>query len=354
MTRVLGMTATLLVLLATHAVAQERAGVVTTLEGNVTVTRASLPAPTLLKFKDDVFVKDRIVAGADSVARILLGGRAVVTVREHSVVTISEGPGVSTVDVAAGRAAVAVARERMRAGDVVEVRTPNAVAGIRGTVVVAEVLDSSRSVITVLKGVVDVSRLEAGRIAGAPTTLNALQRVTVVDQDPVPPPQRIPADAARRLGQDFRLAPPRTAPPAATAAVNTAELERASREIASLTRRDVRDSGVKHAASDEDRDGDGGSRPRRDAELAPDVAEADRGEGERQEISRERKNGRERIYDAPTTRERALDSAGVVKTRGPSAPSVSRLGDRVGDKLDKLKDELRTDDRSGRRGRGRD
>ena len=252
------MTAALMVLLATHAAAQERAGVVTTLEGNVTVTRASLPAPTPLRFRDDVFVKDRIVAGADSVVRILLGGRAVVTVREHSVVTITETPGVSTVNVAAGRAAVAVARERMRAGDLVEVRTPNAVAGIRGTVVVAEVLDPTRSVITVLKGVVDVRRLEEGRMVGAPTVLNALQRVTVVDQDAVLPPQRIPADAARHLGQDFRLAPPRTAPAAATAAVNAAELERASREIASLTRPDDRDRGVQHAASDEDRDGDGG------------------------------------------------------------------------------------------------
>src|SRR5687768_6364490 len=116
----------------TQPEAQERAGVVTTLEGNVTVMRASLTEPAPLKFKDDIFVKDRVATGKDSVARILLGGRAVVTVRERSVVTITEVPGLSTVDVVAGRAAVAVAREKMRPGDLVEVKTPNAVAGIRG------------------------------------------------------------------------------------------------------------------------------------------------------------------------------------------------------------------------------
>ena len=60
--------------LGAHATAQERAGVVTTVEGNVTVTRASLSQPAPLKFKDDIFVKDRVATGPNSVARILLGG----------------------------------------------------------------------------------------------------------------------------------------------------------------------------------------------------------------------------------------------------------------------------------------
>src|SRR5690348_11032478 len=55
-----------------------KAGVVTTLEGNVTVTRVTL-APQPLKFKDDVFVDDKVVTGEQSIARMLLGGKAVVT-----------------------------------------------------------------------------------------------------------------------------------------------------------------------------------------------------------------------------------------------------------------------------------
>src|SRR5947209_6779909 len=43
------------------------AGVVTRLEGTVTAVRASLPQPVALKFKDGVFVNDRIVTGDQSV-----------------------------------------------------------------------------------------------------------------------------------------------------------------------------------------------------------------------------------------------------------------------------------------------
>jgi hypothetical protein len=217
--------------LAPHASAQERAGVVTTLEGRVTVTRASLPQPAPLKFKDDIYVRDRIATAEDSVARILLGGRAVVTVREHSTVTITQAAGAASVDVRAGRVAVAVAREKMRAGDVVEVRTPNAVAGIRGTVIVAEVYGAHHSVITVLKGTIDVTRLEAGRLVGAATIVTALQRLNIVGQAPLSAPRPMSPAAGARLGQEFRLAPPRRAPSAATSAVSAGEVARAAKEL---------------------------------------------------------------------------------------------------------------------------
>jgi hypothetical protein len=221
--------------LGAQAEAQDRAGVVTTLEGHVTVTRAPLREPAPLKFKDDIFARDRIATGGDAVARILLGGRAVVTVRERSVVTITEAPGVATVDVAGGRVAVAVAREKMRRGDVIQVRTPNAVAGIRGTVIVAEVFGADHSVVTVLKGTIDVTRLEAGRLVGAATIVDALHRVTIAGGAPIPAPLRVPPGAARRLGEEFRVAPPRTAPAAAATALTADEVARTARDFPRLT-----------------------------------------------------------------------------------------------------------------------
>ena len=212
-----------------HAAAQERAGVVTTLEGKVTVVRASAAEPSPLKFRDAIFVRDRIATDKDSFARVLLGGRAVVTIREYSTVTITEVPGVATVDVASGRVAVAVARERMRPGDLIEVRTPNAVAGIRGTVIVAEVFDSRHSVITVLKGVIDVTRLDAGRLVGSSTILNALQQVTIGGA--VSSPQPVSSDTARSMRDEFRTVPPRGAPVATTAAVSQGEMERVSKDL---------------------------------------------------------------------------------------------------------------------------
>ena len=126
-------------LLPSPAFAQAtKAGVVTTLEGHVTVTRVTL-APQPLKFKDDVFVDDKVTTGDQSIARILLGGTAVVTVQERSTLTITEVPGKATIDLQAGKIALVVAKDKMRPGESIQLRAANAVAGIRGTVVVAEV-----------------------------------------------------------------------------------------------------------------------------------------------------------------------------------------------------------------------
>jgi hypothetical protein len=263
-----------------QAQAQERAGVVTTLEGNVTVARASLPQPAPLRFKDDIFVLDRVTTSKDSVARLLLGGRAVVTVREHSTVTITETPGVAIVDVATGRVAVAVAREKMQQGDVVQVKTPNAVAGIRGTVIVAEVLDADHSVITVLKGTIDVTRQEAGHLVGPATIVTALQRVTITGGAPVSAPQLVAPAAARQLGQEFRLAPPRATPPATSAAVNAVAIERASKDLAKLGPRVAAERRLRADAPDDDQD-DGtpdarsaSSRDKWDKAAKPETAKA--------------------------------------------------------------------------------
>src|SRR5688572_33454007 len=107
---------------ATGHAQTSRAGVVTTLEGNVTVAAVNLPQPRPLKFKDDVFVNDRVVTGDRSIARILLGGKAVVTVRERSSLTITEVPGKSTIALDRGKIAVAVAREKVRPGEEIEGR----------------------------------------------------------------------------------------------------------------------------------------------------------------------------------------------------------------------------------------
>jgi hypothetical protein len=136
----LGWLALAVYLVPAPALAQAtKAGVVTTLEGNVTAVRAVTPRPVALKFKDDVFLQDRVVTGEQSFARLLLGGKAVVSIRERSAVTITEVPGRSTIDVESGKIALSVARDRMQPGEVINIKMPNAVAGVRGTVVIAEV-----------------------------------------------------------------------------------------------------------------------------------------------------------------------------------------------------------------------
>jgi hypothetical protein len=169
-----------LVLSATGpAWAQERVGVVTTVIGPVTVARASLQ-PEPLKFKDDVFVHDRVTTGEDAITRILLGGKVIVTARERSTLTITEVPGLSTIHLTSGRIAVAVEKSLMKPGERVDIQTPHAVAGVRGTVLIVEAQPST-SIVTVLRGLVHVTRLNSvsGLPIGGFTSVAARQAVTI-------------------------------------------------------------------------------------------------------------------------------------------------------------------------------
>ncbi|MDO8478574.1 MAG: FecR family protein [Candidatus Rokubacteria bacterium] len=128
-----------LVPVSAWAQAQPQVGIVTTLQGQATVSRLATPASLPLKFKDSIFERDKINTAEKSIVKVLMGGKAVVTVRELSVLTITEDVGRTTVNLESGKIAVAVARQLMKPGDRLEVRTPNAVAAVRGTIFVVEV-----------------------------------------------------------------------------------------------------------------------------------------------------------------------------------------------------------------------
>ena len=134
------------------------AGIVTTLSGRAAVARASLPPPMPLRFKDDVYRRDRISTAQKSLVRVLLGGKALVTVRELSVLTIDEGFGRANLDLSEGKVAVGVLQSRMRPGEVLEIRTPTAVAAVRGTFFAVEIPGGPpNTLITVARGLVSVS-----------------------------------------------------------------------------------------------------------------------------------------------------------------------------------------------------
>ncbi len=122
-------------LIPSLVVAQDAVGVVTTLDGRANVARPTLTTPLTLKFKDDVFGRDKISTQENSLVRVLLGGKAILTVRELSEVTITEDAGRAVVTLPDGKVVLAVAKQRMRPGESIEIRTPNAVAAVRGTIV---------------------------------------------------------------------------------------------------------------------------------------------------------------------------------------------------------------------------
>jgi hypothetical protein len=188
-------------------------GVVTTLAGTVTVARAALPAPQPLHFKDDVFVRDHIATAQKSVVRVLLGGKALVTVRELSSLTIKEETGRSTVDLMSGKVAMGVVRQRMRPGEIIEIRTPNAIAAIRGTVLVVELIPAPGGTpgrpnyttkVHVLHGLVEVSDPNN---PGAPAAqVGTLQSWSRTGSEPFAQTSLTPA-AAAHVFSDLRSAP---------------------------------------------------------------------------------------------------------------------------------------------------
>ncbi len=165
------------------------AGSVTSLSGQASVAHRSEPSLPL-RFKDSVYLGDRINTAPNSLARVLLGGKALVTIRERSIFYISEEKNRSTIDMVRGQLSLAVARPLMAPGEIIEIRTPNAIAAVRGTVLVVEVEppasgvgteDPARTVtkVTVLKGFISLSNLSGPQTT---ITLNANQMVNVTGQ----------------------------------------------------------------------------------------------------------------------------------------------------------------------------
>jgi hypothetical protein len=195
-----------------QAASPEGAGVATVVTGHVTVSHAVSPAPQPLQFKDEVFYRDRISTAARSLARLLLGKKALVTVRELSELQLVDQAGTSTVHLALGKIAIGVARQRMRPGEIVEIRTQNAVAAIRGTVVVAETLtppggSDPVTHLHVLSGYIDVTT--PGNPGAPPLRLVAPSSVTVTGDTRGTP---VPLDAAARAALLSDLQPTKPLP----------------------------------------------------------------------------------------------------------------------------------------------
>ena len=217
-----------------------KAGVVTTVKGSATVARASAPEPAPLKFRDDVFVQDRISTGDESIARILLGGKAVVTVRERSQLTITETATTSTIEMTSGKIALSVDKSRVKPGESVEIKTPNAVAAIRGTIIIAEVdpgAAGAETRFTLLTGIVDVTRVDqsTGRLSGAPVTMLPLQTLGVIGAGALGTPRPITKTDAGSIATTFSV-PLREASSPVTTKVLDDQVQEAARRTRSSTR----------------------------------------------------------------------------------------------------------------------
>jgi hypothetical protein len=275
-----------------------KAGVVTTLQGTATVARATASQPTPLKFKDDVFMQDHIATGESSLVRILLGGKAVVTIRERSALTIHETASTATIEMTSGKIALAVAKDRMKPGESVQIKTPNALCGVRGTVVIADV-DTPPAAgepistrFTLLTGIVDVTRLDAGQPAGPVTMLHPMQTVSVLGALPPGAVRVISRSEVQAIAKAYKVSvPPPPAP--ANAQVTARQIEQAVQQAAALNGTPVAARAKGDKASANDRDGAAGD---------------DKGRGDRA--------GDDKIGDGDTGRTLDKESAKADKSDG--------------------------------------
>jgi hypothetical protein len=125
-------------------------GAIAALIGSGTITRAAETEPAPVAVRDPVLMRDKIQTAESSVIRVIMGGRITITIRERSIVTITDDPMRPRVDLESGRLAFKVHEGGLTAGQVGELRTPNAVTAIRGSLVVAHV-NGSDSDVTVLE-----------------------------------------------------------------------------------------------------------------------------------------------------------------------------------------------------------
>lgn len=120
------------------------AGQVVAVAGPVSVIRPDV-MPHPLRFHDNLYWRDVVEVRKEGIARVLLGGRTTVTVRELSRLELREerlAEGVRyTVDLVWGKVRASVARMLMRPGDEVEVWTRNTVASVRGTDFLVETVE---------------------------------------------------------------------------------------------------------------------------------------------------------------------------------------------------------------------
>jgi len=223
--------------LAAAAAAQApKAGEVSRVEGTVAVARPANPGGIPLKRKDDVLVRDLVSTGQLSKAQLLLGGKATVTMREQSALRITEVPGVSTVEITSGTLKLVVAKDRMKAGERIDVKTPNAITAVRGTTIVTELVKAPSGPmtrLTVLDGFVDLTPLDpaTGAPPGAPVRVNTLQQTTVTGAGAPTPPQPVNRNDAVRLDATFAF---KLSPTTASDDVLKRQLEQAATDAAKL------------------------------------------------------------------------------------------------------------------------
>ena len=193
--------------------AQKTVGVVTALKGTAQLTRAA--TQTARSFKDNLILRDLIDTQEKSLTRVLFGGKSTVTVRELSRLEVREellpGGRTRTIhDLSSGSILVNVAQRLLRRGDEVQIRTPNAIAAVRGTAILAQYNPALfQTIFILLTGSAFVVPLGQTSIPLAANTSVTISGTTATGVQ-VGPIKTVPQAEADKILEESEVGPART------------------------------------------------------------------------------------------------------------------------------------------------
>ena len=207
------------------AVPRQPVAVVSTLSGDVTVGRAGGSIP--LKFKDEIFPDDAIKTADQSIVRLLLREKALMTVQQRSLLTLRDEQGTSMVALEAGQIGVSMADRQQRVGGTLQVQTPNVKAVLGpGNIIIntSKISGRLQTTVYVVDGSVEISvpgtgtqrtvKIEAprkltvtGKALGSPRPLSAAESTQLLAQLRVTSSQHVaaPSEIERVIVQHGRI-----------------------------------------------------------------------------------------------------------------------------------------------------
>lgn len=174
-------------------------GVVATLAGDVRLSRADAQPPVPLQYQDPLHAGDTLIAATGSMARLLIGGHASVTLRERSGVTLAPDAGGAAMDLQHGVMTLWVVPSRITPDSRVQVLTPHARVRTAHAALVIETSgsgDTALSTVYALRGSARVSLRASG--TGSEVILTAPSKLWVNGQV-VTAPRLLEAEESWRL-----------------------------------------------------------------------------------------------------------------------------------------------------------
>jgi len=207
---VIGFLMCLMVFTSTVAFAEPMYGVLMVVKGSVKVTNASKQV-TDAKVGGKVYEGDSIATAADSRAKIVMSDRNVINVNPETQFTIAKyqndaGSGEKNVELNLLKGKIRNNVEQTYDGEKSKflIKTPTAVAGVRGTQFLAsfDIKTRMTSVVT-FKGSVTLATVSAsGAIIGTPVTVKKGE-MTQASPDKMPePPKSVPKDEMKKMDGD--------------------------------------------------------------------------------------------------------------------------------------------------------